>query len=109
MERECGLFNPSFKLSDQNITGFNEAFYNLTEPSLMEQAIKRNEGELGLGGTLVVNTGKFTGRSPKDKHVVVSPSTASKIWWEQNARMEKASFDLLYADMLRHIKSKNLY
>ena len=109
MERECGLFNPSFKLSDQNITGFNEAFYNLTEPSLMEQAIKRNEGELGLGGTLVVNTGKFTGRSPKDKHVVVSPSTANKIWWEQNARMEKASFDLLYADMLRHMKSKNLY
>ena len=109
MERECGLFNPSFKLSNQSINGFDEAFYNLTEPSLMEHAVKGNEGELGIGGTLIVNTGKFTGRSPKDKHVVISPSTEKKIWWEQNAKMEQESFNVLYADMLHHMKGKKLY
>ena len=70
---------------------------------------KRKEGELGVGGTLIVNTGKFTGRSPKDKHVVISPSTEKKIWWEQNAKMEQESFNVLYADMLHHMKGKKLY
>ena len=40
------------------------------EPALIEAAVKRGEGTLGQGGTFLVTTGKFTGRSPKDKHVV---------------------------------------
>ena len=109
MELNTGLFNPQFKLSDQNINGYSEAFYNLTEPSLMDHSIKRNEGELGVGGSLLVNTGKFTGRSPKDKHIVVSSTNENKIWWERNARMEPKEFDLLYQDMLDHLNEKSLY
>ena len=109
MELNTGLFNPQFKLSDQNINGYREAFYNLTEPSLMDHSIRRNEGELGVGGALLVNTGKFTGRSPKDKHIVVSSTNENKIWWERNARMEPKEFDLLYQDMLDHLNEKSLY
>ena len=49
-------------------------------------------------------TGKYTGRSPKDKHVVRSAATEDTIWWENNAAMAPDAFDRLHADMLEHMK-----
>ncbi|NNE89169.1 MAG: phosphoenolpyruvate carboxykinase [Silicimonas sp.] len=106
---EKGRVNPNFTLTDQGIKGFAAAYYNLTEPDLVAHALDRKEGSLGEGGTLMVTTGKFTGRSPKDKHVVMSPSTKDTIWWENNARMEKDAFDRLHQDMLAHVKDRDLY
>ena len=40
------------------------------EPKIIEHALARKEGELGIGGAFLVSTGKFTGRSPDDKHIV---------------------------------------
>ena len=91
MNSLIGLVNENFTLVDQNINGFRKGFYNLTEPDLITQSIVRAEGQLGIGGSLLVETGKFTGRSPKDKHVVVSDSTENTIWWERNARMSENS------------------
>ena len=59
---EAGRANPNFTLRHQGIEGCARAFYNLTEPDLISHALRRGEGELGIGGTLLVNTGKFTGR-----------------------------------------------
>ena len=99
-----GRVNPSFRLEDQ-ISGLGTVFYNLLEPALVEAALTRGEGTLGQGGTLLVTTGKFTGRSPKDKHLVKSASIADKIWWENNAAMSEAGFDALYQDMLAHMRA----
>ena len=76
-----GRVNPDFRLEHQGITGLGTVHYNLLEPALIEAALKRGEGRLGLGGALLVSTGKFTGRSPKDKHVVKTDSVADTIWW----------------------------
>ena len=65
-----GRVNPQLRLEDQGITGLGNVYYNLIEPALIEAALKRGEGTLGKGGAFLVTTGKFTGRSPKDKHVV---------------------------------------
>ena len=65
-----GRVNPQFRLEDQGITGLDNVHYNLIEPALIEAALKNGEGRLGKGGAFLVSTGKFTGRSPKDKHVV---------------------------------------
>ena len=81
-----GTFNPNLTLANQGISGFNKAYYNLQEPDLITHALARGEGELGIGGTFLVETGKFTGRSPKDKHIVVSDETAQSVWWERNAK-----------------------
>ena len=70
-----GTVNPKFKLEDQGIEGLGAVYYNLIEPALVETALKRDEGTLGKGGALLVATGKFTGRSPKDKHVFRSATT----------------------------------
>ncbi len=104
-----GRVNPQFRLEDQGITGLGNVYYNLPEPALIEAALKRGEGTLGNGGTLLVRTGKFTGRSPKDKHVVKTDATRDTIWWDNNAAMTPDAFDLLYADMLDHLKSRDVF
>ena len=73
-----GRVNPKRTLEDQGITGLGEVYYNLIEPALIEQSLRRGESTLGKGGTLLVSTGKFTGRSPKDKHVVRSATTEER-------------------------------
>jgi len=105
----AGRVNPAHTLDTQGITGLGKVFYNLLEPDLMSQAILHKEGEMGQGGTLLVTTGKFTGRSPKDKHVVRNATTENTIWWENNAPMTPDAFDRLYDDMLEHMKGRDYF
>ncbi|MGE4324774.1 MAG: phosphoenolpyruvate carboxykinase [Pseudodonghicola sp.] len=104
-----GRVNPQFRLEDQGIEGLGNVYYNLIEPALIEAALKRDEGTLGKGGAFLVTTGKFTGRSPKDKHIVKTDSVADTIWWENNAEMSPEAFDVLYADMLEHMKGRDYF
>ena len=104
-----GRVNPSFRLEDQGITELGSVYYNFKEPALIEAALKKGEGELGKGGAFLVTTGKFTGRSPKDKHVVKTPDVVDTIWWENNAEMSPEGFDALYADMLEHMKGRDYF
>jgi phosphoenolpyruvate carboxykinase (ATP) len=105
----CGRVNSDMKLEEQGITGLGIVHYNLLEPSLMEVALKAGEGALGQGGTFLVSTGKYTGRSPKDKFVVRTAEVEGKIWWENNPPMDPANFDILYSDMLEHMKGGTYY
>ena len=104
-----GRVNPKFRLEDQGIEGLESVHYNLIEPALIEAALKNREGTLGRGGAFLVSTGKFTGRSPQDKHVVRTDSVADKIWWENNAEMSPEGFDALYDDMKEHMKGGTYY
>ena len=101
--------NPEKRLEDQGIVGVAKAHYNLIEPALIEAAVKRGEGQLGLGGAFLAQTGTHTGRSPKDKFVVRSPGVETKIWWENNAPMSSDAFDRLHADMLEHVKGREVF
>ena len=101
--------NPNCKLEDQGITGLGRVYYNYLEPALVEAAVARGEGRLGRGGAFLCVTGKFTGRSPKDKFVVRTPSVENSIWWENNAAMAPAAFDLLQADMLAHLQGGDCF
>ena len=104
-----GRVNPSHTLETQGITGLGNVYYNDMEPALVEAAVKRGEGTLGKGGSLLVTTGKHTGRSPKDKFVVKTDNVADSIWWENNPPMEPAAFDRLYDDMIAHMQGKDYY
>ena len=104
-----GRVNPQFRLEDQGIEGLGNVYYNLMEPALIKAALTNGEGNLGQGGTFLVSTGKFTGRSPKDKHVVRTDNVADTIWWENNKEMSPEGFDNLYADMLAHMKGRDMY
>ncbi|MEM0923096.1 MAG: phosphoenolpyruvate carboxykinase [Pseudomonadota bacterium] len=102
--KDEGIFNPLFRLEDAGITGLGRVRYNLTEAGLVQAAVERGEGELGQGGTFLCNTGKHTGRSPKDKFVVREPSVEADIWWENNPPLAPEHFETLYQDMLAHLR-----
>ncbi len=104
-----GLVNPNHTLATQNIAGLGNVYYNYLEPRLIQEALLRDEGTLGKGGAFLVTTGKFTGRSPKDKHIVKSASVAEHIWWDNNAPMSEAGFDALYDDMIEHMKGRDYF
>lgn len=104
-----GRVNRNATLADQGITGLGSVYYNMIEPALVEAAVQRGEGRLGLGGAFLCSTGQFTGRSPKDKFVVRTPSVENTIWWDNNAPMSPAAFDLLHADMLAHMQGRDYF
>ncbi|GGO37741.1 phosphoenolpyruvate carboxykinase [ATP] [Gemmobacter aquaticus] len=104
-----GRVNPRHTLETQGISGLGNVYYNYIEPALVEAAVRRGEGRLGNGGAFLCTTGQFTGRSPKDKFVVRTPSVENTIWWENNAPMAPDAFDRLHADMLEHMKGGDYF
>ncbi len=79
----------------------------LSVSQLVEKVIKRGEGVLTSTGAVSVSTGKYTGRSPKDKFIVKEASTAHKIdWGNVNQPISEKHFDNLYTKVLEHLKEK---
>ena len=109
MQDIFGLHNPNNPIDHQGIKNYRSVYYNLNETELVEAAVKRSEGKEGLGGSLLVTTGVFTGRSPNDKYIVVSKSNESEIWWENNSKMNLESFIQLHTDMLNFVSNKELF
>ncbi|CUH39207.1 Phosphoenolpyruvate carboxykinase [ATP] [Jannaschia seosinensis] len=101
--------NPAQTLEAQGMTGFGKVRYNLLESALMQEALARKEGTLGIGGTFLVSTGKFTGRSPLDKHVVRDATTEDTIWWDNNRPMSPKGFETLRDDMRAHMQGRDTF
>src|SRR4051812_38215097 len=81
-------------LSEHGIDASGRTYRNPTTALLYSHALQRGDGRLAEGGPLVVDTGKFTGRSPKDKFLVDEPSSTDRIWWgEVNQQLAESSFD----------------
>jgi phosphoenolpyruvate carboxykinase (ATP) len=78
-------------------------------PALVTQALNRGEGELTADGALAVTTGVFTGRSVKDKFIVMDDLTADTVWWDNSAAMNQSHFAALYEDMLLATAGKSLH
>lgn len=85
-------------------------YRNLSPTELVEQAIRRGEGQLSTSGALAVATGAHTGRSPKDKFVVRHGDLAGEIWWgDVNQPMEPEAFGLLHADLVQHLSRSDRF
>ena len=93
-------------LDAQGIETTAKLHWNLTTAPLVEQAIARGEGELTKDGALLVDTGKFTGRSVKDKYVVRDATTENTInWGAINQEMSVEHWANLKADFLAALKT----
>jgi phosphoenolpyruvate carboxykinase (ATP) len=78
--------------------------YQLTPSVLVQQTVLRRQGVLNNTGALCINTGEFTGRSPKDKFIVKDPITAHSVDWNTfNIPIEEKCFLQLKEKMLQYL------
>jgi len=85
-------------------------YWNLPTPALYEHAVRRNEGLIAHLGPLVVETGAFTGRIPRDKFIVEEPGSRDRIWWgEHNQPISEAAFDRVWARQRAYLADKELF
>ena len=82
---------------------------NESQASLYQAALAGGEARVSATGALVTETGTHTGRSPKDKFIVIDDATASSVWWDNNLPLSPRHFELLKADMMVHARMKNLF
>ena len=98
----------SKSLSDQGIATTATIHPNLGTAALVEHAIAKGEGQLTQHGALLVDTGKFTGRSVKDKFIVRDAKTEDTIdWGKINQPMDQRHWDNLKADFLAATKEQD--
>jgi phosphoenolpyruvate carboxykinase (ATP) len=85
-------------------------FYQLDPEELIEQCLERNEGVLNDTGALIINTGKFCGRCPKDRFIVKDKITENAVDWNEiNQPIEEKYFDSLYRKMIEHLRNKEIW
>jgi phosphoenolpyruvate carboxykinase (ATP) len=83
---------------------------NPTTSQLYRHALERGEAVIAEGGPLVVDTGRFTGRSPKDKFVVREPGSEDRIWWgDVNAEISEEHFDGLRGKVVSQLERGDVY
>jgi phosphoenolpyruvate carboxykinase (ATP) len=94
-------------LERHGIAPSGDVLRNPTTSQLYTDALRRGDGRLAEGGPLVVDTGRFTGRSPKDKFVVREPGCKDRIWWgEVNQPLEDAHFRRLRQKVVDHLSEQ---
>lgn len=90
----------------QLLTG-NNVQTQLSVPQLVEKVLSRNEGVLTSTGAVKAETGKYTGRSPKDKYIVEEASVKDKIdWGPVNRPISEDVFNKLYNKVVDYLKAK---
>ena len=85
-------------------------FWNLTPAELTEDVIINGQGVLTDTGALAIETGEFTGRSPKDRFVVCDEQTEHSVWWgDVNIKFSPEKFDALYNRMKAYLNGRDVY
>lgn len=107
--QEYGLKNSSANLAD---IGLNvaTAHWNLSPEELTQKTLDLGQGVLNDTGALSVSTGKFTGRSPKDKFTVKDAITEHSVdWGDVNIPFAPDAFDALYNKVCAYLSGKEVW
>ena len=101
---------PVKALNDLGLFPVEMMHYQLSPNELVQQSVDRGEGVLNDTGALVIKTGKFTGRSPKDKYTVNDDLAANTVNWNEfNIAIEEKYFFQLKTKMLAHLSQKEIW
>jgi phosphoenolpyruvate carboxykinase (ATP) len=92
------------------LNNLGDIFWNFTPAELVEDTILNGQGVLTDTGAIAIETGEFTGRSPKDRFVVCDAKTENAVWWgDVNIKFSEAQFDALYNRVKAYLNGKDLY
>jgi phosphoenolpyruvate carboxykinase (ATP) len=101
---------PKSSLINMGLRFADKVHYQLSPEELSEQTIARGEGVLNDTGALLINTGKFTGRSPKDKFTVKDAMTENTVHWNDfNIPFEEKNFFQLKEKMMAYLEDKEIW
>ena len=93
-----------------NISKTKQLFFQLSAEELTHHAIENNEGVLADSGGLACKTGKFTGRSPKDRYIVLDQNTKNTVdWGKVNIAFDESKFDTLHQKMCHFLEDQKVY
>jgi len=108
--QEFGLKNVNATLKSIGLGKVAIAHWNLSSAELIEETLLSGEGTLTDTGALAIDTGEFTGRSPKDKFVVFDEKTKDTVWWgDVNGKFDSRDFDLLYNRVCAYLGGSEVY
>ncbi len=84
--------------------------YQLSAEELHAKTLESGQGVENSTGALAVNTGEFTGRSPKDRFIVKDSITHDKVWWGNvNIPFDPVAFDALYNKVTAYLSNKEVF
>ena len=108
---EFGKRGNNANLNDSiGLANLGNVFWNLTPAELVEDTILAGQGILTDTGAIAIETGEFTGRSPKDRFVVCDAKTENTVWWgDVNIKFSEEKFDSLYNRMKAYLTDKDVY
>jgi len=105
---QLGVYRSHFGLESLDIQA-SAAYWNIGAARLVERAVQNSEGMLTDRGALVVRTGQFTGRSPKDKYIVRDATTENTVaWGNVNQPMSPEHFDSIWERVLGFLQDKEI-
>ncbi len=88
----------------------NDVYWNYSPSQLVEDTIKHKQGTIANSGAIAIDTGEFTGRSPKDKFTVCDNLTENTVWWgDINIKFSPEKFEALHKRMANYLNGKNIY
>ncbi len=86
------------------------AHWNVNPAELAKIAVEKEGATLTSSGAITIDTGKFTGRSPKDRYIVKDDITKDAVWWgDINIPCTAEQFDSLYAQVMDYLSDKEVY
>jgi phosphoenolpyruvate carboxykinase (ATP) len=85
-------------------------YWNLSSDELIDVSVEKGLATMTSTGAIAVDTGEFTGRSPKDRFIVKDEITKDEIWWGNiNIPFDPKQFDQILAKMVKYLDDKELY
>ena len=100
----------TYGLENLGIINPKAVYRNLCPAKLIEAALRREEGTLSNTGALVVSTGKYTGRSPKDKFIVDTPGIHNEIaWGKVNKPISLEKFNSLKNKVTAYLQNREIF
>src|SRR5687767_7300067 len=100
---------PTISFSTENLVKMGlkhteSIHYQSSPEELVEDTLRMKEGVLNDTGALAINTGEFTGRSPKDKFTVKDETTEKTVNWNEfNIPIEEKYFHVVHKKIMEYL------
>ncbi len=95
---------PTQTLQKIGLQNLDSIHYQLSPEELVQDTLRIGEGVLNDTGALVIRTGEFTGRAPKDKFIVKDETTSESVHWNEfNLPIEPKYFDIIYRQVTNYL------